>query len=389
MPENCWAPAAAKRCDPRGQPTRLTVLWAFAPNFLTFPLPGLTLCTARKGSVPVENKKSFGEYIRRKRQDAGLTQRELADRLYVTESTVSKWERGLSYPDVSLIPEVCRQLSISEHEFFTACDDDKAHARERSAAAWERLKRGWWWVSTVSYAVAIVVCFLCDLAIFHRLDWFWIVLTALMLAFSLTDLPLLLRRDRLSISMAAATGSLALLLLACRLYTGGRWVLAGLGITAACLLLPWGLWALWRFYGRHLPVVCLGWMTGWTFLLLAVIRLFTGGSWLLPLALPIAGFSWAVVWAYFAVIRWLPAGGLIKGGLCALFSALLLPGANAFAMLLTDQPVHPRPEVYFQWGRLFQMENYDWINVLTFLCLLALAAALLIAGAVRAARRKP
>ena len=47
-----------------------------------------------------------------------MTQRSLSERLYVTESTVSKWERGLSYPDVSLIPEVCRVLSITEHEFM-------------------------------------------------------------------------------------------------------------------------------------------------------------------------------------------------------------------------------------------------------------------------------
>ena len=43
-----------------------------------------------------DNKKSFGEYIRGKRQEAGLTQKELAERLFVTESTVSKWERGVS-----------------------------------------------------------------------------------------------------------------------------------------------------------------------------------------------------------------------------------------------------------------------------------------------------
>ena len=44
----------------------------------------------------MDEKKSFGEYIRRKRLGAGMTQRELAQSLYVTESTVSKWERGVS-----------------------------------------------------------------------------------------------------------------------------------------------------------------------------------------------------------------------------------------------------------------------------------------------------
>ncbi len=44
----------------------------------------------------MENKKAFGEYIRQKRIDAGLTQKGFADRLFVTESAVSKWERGVS-----------------------------------------------------------------------------------------------------------------------------------------------------------------------------------------------------------------------------------------------------------------------------------------------------
>ena len=42
----------------------------------------------------MDEKKSFGEYIRRKRLGIGMTQRELAQALYVTESSVSKWERG-------------------------------------------------------------------------------------------------------------------------------------------------------------------------------------------------------------------------------------------------------------------------------------------------------
>ena len=77
-------------------------------------------------------KKSFGAYIRSKREQAELTQRALAERLHVVESAVSKWERGLSYPDVSLVPDICRELSITEHEFFTACDDEKKVMRERA-----------------------------------------------------------------------------------------------------------------------------------------------------------------------------------------------------------------------------------------------------------------
>ena len=44
----------------------------------------------------MNEKKTFGEYIHKKRLEAGLTQKELAAQLFVTESTVSNWERGLS-----------------------------------------------------------------------------------------------------------------------------------------------------------------------------------------------------------------------------------------------------------------------------------------------------
>lgn len=44
----------------------------------------------------MENKKTFGAYILKRRRELGMTQRELAERLYVTESAVSKWERGIS-----------------------------------------------------------------------------------------------------------------------------------------------------------------------------------------------------------------------------------------------------------------------------------------------------
>ena len=42
----------------------------------------------------MESKKTFGEYIRERRRAMGLTQRQLAGQLHVTDKAVSKWERG-------------------------------------------------------------------------------------------------------------------------------------------------------------------------------------------------------------------------------------------------------------------------------------------------------
>lgn len=42
----------------------------------------------------MESKRAFGEYIREKRKELGLSQRDLAEQLFISESAVSKWERG-------------------------------------------------------------------------------------------------------------------------------------------------------------------------------------------------------------------------------------------------------------------------------------------------------
>lgn len=68
----------------------------------------------------MESKKTFGEYIRERRKELGMTQKEFSERLYVTESAVSKWERGMSYPDITLLLDICAALDVTEHELLTA-----------------------------------------------------------------------------------------------------------------------------------------------------------------------------------------------------------------------------------------------------------------------------
>ncbi len=53
-----------------------------------------------------------GKLIRRLRLSAGLTQRELAARLFISDRAVSKWERGLGLPDVSLLGALSKELGV-------------------------------------------------------------------------------------------------------------------------------------------------------------------------------------------------------------------------------------------------------------------------------------
>ena len=53
------------------------------------------------------DKKTFGSYIKAKRIEKNYSQKDLAELLFVSEGAVSKWERGVTYPDITLISEIC------------------------------------------------------------------------------------------------------------------------------------------------------------------------------------------------------------------------------------------------------------------------------------------
>lgn len=60
-----------------------------------------------------------GKFIALIRKEKGLTQRELAEKLNLSEKTISKWERGVGFPDISLILPLCKCLEIDVNELMT------------------------------------------------------------------------------------------------------------------------------------------------------------------------------------------------------------------------------------------------------------------------------
>lgn len=188
----------------------------------------------------MENRKSLGEYIAQRRRALGMTQRQFAEKLYVTDSAVSKWERGLSYPDITLLHDICEILNISEHELLTASEDTEARRAETLARRYIRLVRGWKFGQIACYSLAAVVCFIADLASDGALSWFWVVLASLLTAASLTLTPALAPERMGGIWTAGAfTLAIELLLGVCCLYTGGDWFfVAGMSVLfGLCLLL--------------------------------------------------------------------------------------------------------------------------------------------------------
>lgn len=61
----------------------------------------------------------IGKFISKTRKTLGVTQRQLADALYISDKTVSKWECGKGLPEVSLMLPLCEELHITVNELLT------------------------------------------------------------------------------------------------------------------------------------------------------------------------------------------------------------------------------------------------------------------------------
>ena len=64
----------------------------------------------------------IGKYISEKRKNLGMTQKQLAEKIGMSDKSVSKWERGICLPDVSLYFDLCSILGISINEFLAGED---------------------------------------------------------------------------------------------------------------------------------------------------------------------------------------------------------------------------------------------------------------------------
>lgn len=64
------------------------------------------------------NQIMIGKFIAERRKKVNLTQMQLAEKLGITDKAISKWERGVSMPDTSIMLELCDILCISVNELL-------------------------------------------------------------------------------------------------------------------------------------------------------------------------------------------------------------------------------------------------------------------------------
>ncbi len=61
----------------------------------------------------------IGQFIAKERKQKGYTQKQLSEKLGISDKTVSKWERGNGFPEVSLLLPLCSELDITVNELLS------------------------------------------------------------------------------------------------------------------------------------------------------------------------------------------------------------------------------------------------------------------------------
>ena len=69
------------------------------------------------------DKQQFGAFVADQRRQKQMTQKDLAQKLMISDKAVSKWERGLNMPDITLLAPIARLLGITPENFSIGTDE--------------------------------------------------------------------------------------------------------------------------------------------------------------------------------------------------------------------------------------------------------------------------
>ncbi|MDR1408756.1 MAG: helix-turn-helix domain-containing protein [Oscillospiraceae bacterium] len=271
----------------------------------------------------MQEKTNFGAFICEKRKAHGLTQRDLAMRLYVTESAVSKWERGLSYPDITLVTALCGLLDITEHELLTSSDDLDGRRMVQQLNALKRRNKLYLRFFYILYMVlfaSLTPVFLVQ----ENIPAVFVTAASIAVGFSLTCIPVLIKENTGLWALGSFYLSLNMLMFFCAVLTGGllNWffiaffaVLLGFSV----FFLPFVLrgTSLPEPYLRH-KALCYFVINTALLFALEVVTLLTIGKFDLffKLAVPTTLIAACLPWALMLIIRYAKIHACFKAALC-------------------------------------------------------------------------
>ena len=331
------------------------------------------------------DKKTFGSFIRIKRTEKNLSQKDLAEMLFVTEGAVSKWERGISYPDITLIADICRVLEISEHELITASTDMDTRKMKQEARKFRTIRKTWFWLPTISYGVALITCFICNLAVNHTLSWFFVVLVALICAFTFIPTTTSFFETNKLLAFSVSTYlSICLLLFTCAVYTNSlSWFLtAAIGVLMGYVVIFVPVLLARTNYVRHRYIISFSVLFVLTVLMMMHIRIWQPFMLGNAMLLAAYGFVPAIACAVICAFRF---NALLKAGICTAVIGITLYCANHVIATLFGPPDNkPYLVDFHNWEQCLD-GNVHFIMLMLFLFV---SAVLFMIGFFRARKKE-
>lgn len=169
------------------------------------------------------DQQKTGAFIAQLRKEKGLTQRELAEALNVTDKAVSKWERGQSYPDITIISPLADTLGVTERELLQGgrgetetaelvVRDTLKYAEKAAKQHTGRVAAVLMSIYTGALLLGVFVCALCDALINKNFTWSPVVLCACALAWGVVAPFYYMKKRKIFWSAVALTVLLPLLL---------------------------------------------------------------------------------------------------------------------------------------------------------------------------------
>ena len=193
------------------------------------------------------NEQKIGAFIQQLRKEKNMTQKELAGELNITDKAISKWERGLSCPDISLIIPLAKLLDVSTSELLNGekeseplqekaeniIEETLVYSDRNTKNKLGRIKEYILIFLSAAFLLSIVICVICDFSITGNLTWSPIVIISLVFSW-LLFLPFLKAKKNflrytlliLSLTIIPYLVLLGLILNVSMVYTLGSWISA-------------------------------------------------------------------------------------------------------------------------------------------------------------------
>lgn len=164
------------------------------------------------------NNEKIGSFIANLRKSKNMTQKELASKLNISDKAVSKWERGISLPDISILPKLSEILDIEISELLNG----EAKAPQQSDAdnlildtikyadisgefKANKIRLIAAFLLSAAFIIGITVCLICDIAISGKLTWSLISVSSIVYCWLITVPVIYCKRSGTLFSIASVT----------------------------------------------------------------------------------------------------------------------------------------------------------------------------------------